>query len=205
MEEANYPNKVALNEITESENLITGIERGNTIGSFSAPFSTVIPENVTAYIGQQTENGVQMTPLTEGTALPANQGVILIGTSETTKALMVPATTETLASTTGNVFSNSAGTPHELVTGDYILGRGSQGIGLYQGTGTLAMNKAYWHNTVTNTRGLSLIFNGEPTGVNSIQPAEANQAPIYDLTGRRVNHLQKGSIYIRKGQKFIVK
>lgn len=205
MEEAAYPNNVTLNTITDSDPLITGIERGNTIGSFSAPFSTVIPENVTAYIGQQTENGVQMTPLTEGTALPANQGVILIGTSETTKALMVPATTETLVSTTGNVFSNSAGTPHVLVTGDYILGRGSQGIGLYQGTGTLPMNKAYWHNTVTNTRGLSLIFNGETTGVTSIQPADANQAPIYDLTGRRVSQLQKGGIYISKGRKFIVK
>lgn len=205
MEEAAYPNNVTLNTISNDDPLITGIERGNTIGSFSAPFSTVIPENVTAYIGQQTENGVQMTPLTEGTALPANQGVILIGTSETTKALMVPATTETLASTTGNVFSNSAGTPHVLVAGDYILGRGSQGIGLYQGTGTLPMNKAYWHNTESNTRGLSLIFNGETTGVTSIQPADANQAPIYDLTGRRVSQLQKGGIYISKGRKFIVK
>lgn len=176
MEEAAYPNNVTLNTIAESDNLITGIERGNRIGTFSAPFNTVIPENVTAYIGQQTEAGVQMTALTEGTALPANQGVILIGTSDTSNALMVPATTETLVSTTGNVFLNSAGRPHELVTGDYILGRGLQGIGLYQGTGTLPMNKAFWRNTESNTRGLSLIFNAKPCRFLSAYPFPASHS-----------------------------
>ena len=35
------------------------------------------------------------------------------------------------------------------------------------------------------------------------QPAE--DAPVYDMMGRRVTRLQPGTIYIRKGKKFMTK
>jgi hypothetical protein len=36
------------------------------------------------------------------------------------------------------------------------------------------------------------------------EESDAN-APIYDLTGRKVKELQPGKIYVRKGKKFIAK
>ena len=67
------------------------------------------------------------------------------------------------------------------------------------------MNKAYIQMSGGSTRGFSLIFDGEPTLIESTLKAESEEAPVYDLSGRRVARLQKGSIYISKGRKFIVK
>ena len=205
LEEVSYPNTVTLNAVSSSDELVSGLAEGQTIGTFSAPFPTVIPSGVTVYMGTKEGDAVRMTAVTEGEALPANQGVFLIGTAETTRALMLPATTETAADLSENALSHSAGAPHELTTGDYILGRGTEGIGLYQGTGTLPMNKAYIQMSGGSTRGFSLIFDGEPTLIESTLKAESEEAPVYDLSGRRVARLQKGGIYISKGRKFIVK
>lgn len=205
MEEVTYPNTVTLHAVSNTDELIGGLAEGQTIGTFSAPFPTVIPSGVTAYMGTKDGDAVRMTAVTDATALPANQGVFLIGTAETTQALMLPATTETAADLSGNALSHSAGASHELTIGDYILGRGDDGIGLYQGTGTLPMNKAYLQMSGGSTRGFSLIFDGEPTLIESTLKAESEEAPVYDLSGRRVARLQKGGIYISKGRKFIVK
>lgn len=205
LEEVSYPNTVTLNAVSSSDELVSGLAEGQTIGTFSAPFPTVIPSGVTVYMGTKEGDAVRMTAITEGEALPANQGVFLIGTAETTRALMLPATTETAADLTENALSHSAGAPHELATGDYILGRGTEGIGLYQGTGTLPMNKAYIQMSGGSTRGFSLIFDSKPTHIDSTPKADGEEAPVYDLSGRRVAGLQQGGIYISKGRKFIVK
>ena len=45
---------------------------------------------------------------------------------------------------------------------------------------------------------------GETTAIENVM-IEKNNAPIYDLTGRRVLNTMKGGIYIQNGKKFIVK
>jgi hypothetical protein len=49
-------------------------------------------------------------------------------------------------------------------------------------------------------------FGGNTTEIESVlnNGVDAN-APIYDLSGRRVNNAVKGGIYIKNGKKFIVK
>ena len=65
--------------------------------------------------------------------------------------------------------------------------------------------KAYLPKTVS-ANALRFNFGGNTTAIESVlnNGVDAN-APIYDLSGRRVNNAVKGGIYIQNGKKFIVK
>ena len=212
IEEAAYPNNVALSEITAEDTYIKGIETGRTICTFSAPFPTVIPENVSAYYALNTEDGAKMKRITTP-AIPANQGVILIGPNGFNTGLMLPAAGEEEAELTDvNLFAHTAGAAHELVEGDYILAKGTAGLAFYKGRpGTsLRMNRAYLPAALTLSaeRGVALRFGDDTTtDIDQIVTDEINEinAPVFDLTGRRINKLRKGGLYISNGQKFIAR
>jgi hypothetical protein len=63
--------------------------------------------------------------------------------------------------------------------------------------------KAYLPKT-TEAKTLRFNFGGETTAIDAVEVENAN-APIYDLSGRRVLSTVKGGIYIQNGKKFIVK
>ena len=212
IEEAAYPNNVTLSEITAEDTYIKGIETGRTICTFSAPFPTVIPENVSAYYALNTDNGAKMKRITTP-AIPANQGVVLIGPNGFNTGLMLPAAGEEEAELTNvNLFAHTAGAAHELVEGDYILAKGTAGLAFYKGRpGTsLRMNRAYLPAALTLSaeRGVALRFGDDTTtDIDQIVTDESNEinAPVFDLTGRRINKLRKGGLYISNGQKFIAR
>lgn len=145
----------------------------------------------------------------EGEAIPANEGVLL--TSESAEAVtMVPATDETLTTITDNKLSNSAGAAKTIAEGDnaYILAKGADGTAFYKGKAntTLGMNKAYLTlDAASAGQAISMNFGGNVTGINQIVNAEQNNAPVYDLTGRRVVRTVKGGLYIKGGNKFIAR
>lgn len=205
-----YPNKVTLAQIDPAKDeLIYGIE--GKIGTFSAPYATVLPTGVTAYYAKQTDvdgtNVLHLTPLNATTdGIPANQGVILVGGVDAeSKVRMIPATTEWVEAISDNAFSNTATGSVVMQTGDYVLARGEQGIGFYQATGTLKHNKAFLRlGNTSNVSAFRLVF-GETTDLNSSVTIVNPDAPIYDLSGRRVMQTVKGGVYIQNGKKFIVK
>ena len=55
-----------------------------------------------------------------------------------------------------------------------------------------------------NVNALRFNFDGETTAIETVETENAN-APIYDLSGRRVLSTVKGGVYIQNGKKFIVK
>ena len=67
--------------------------------------------------------------------------------------------------------------------------------------------KAYLPASVVVSGARSLFFNNGTTGIEEtiVAPVFNASAPIYDLSGRRVNNAVKGGIYIQNGKKFIVK
>ena len=205
IEDATYPNNVNLATVSASDTKITGLAEGATIGTFSAPFPVVIPENVTAYYAEQGTDCVTLKAITEATALPANQGVLLVGNG-VSSACMVPAADETQADLTSNNFQHTAGAAHTTVANDYILAKGSEGIAFYPAKvdGTLAMNKAYLTVPTTATA-LQLDFGNTQTGLTETVVTLDSKAPIYDLQGRRVFQPAKGSLIIQNGKKLIVK
>ena len=205
-EEVEYPNNVKLNQAV-------GIDNGDqNIGTFSAPFATVVPENVTAYVVYEAGNSAKMAEFaTAGQAIPANTGVLLYGSA--TNALMVPATSETQAAVAEgktNMLGNSAGADKDMtnVDGAYILGKPADAdkVAFYLCSGgTLGMNKAYLDLSTSGAAALEIDFGGEATGLTNLNIATEKTSPIYDLSGRRVMNVQKGGLYIQNGKKFIVK
>lgn len=201
IEETTYPNTVTFNAVSDVEGV------GN-LATFSAPFATVIPEGVTAYYVSTADNSKATMKAITGEAIPANEGVLL--TSESAEAVtMVPATDEALATIENNKLGNSAGAEKTIADGDnaYILAKGANGTAFYKGTigSTLKANKAYLTLDVVGGEAISMNFGGNVTGINQIVNAEQNNAPVYDLTGRRVVRTVKGGLYIKGGNKFIAR
>ncbi len=193
--------------------LLSNIEYGQTIGTFSAPYATVIPEGVTAYYATQEYEGetVSLTPIEEGMALPANEGVILIGEVGVNSVMFIPATDETPANLSANTFYNSATSPEVMKSNDYILANpnGGQGIGFYKAKegSTLKQGKAFFRlpaNQAANS--LILRFGGNTTDIDcTLTDALSTDDVIYDIYGRRVTEVKKGGIYIKNGKKFLIK
>lgn len=201
-EEVSYPNTVTFNAVSDVEGV-------SNLATFSAPFATVVPEGVTAYYVSTADNTkATMKAIEAGKAIPAKAGVILTSTTGD-EATMIPATTETAAELTGNKLGNSAGADKTIAESDnaYILAKDANGTAFYKGTigSTLKANKAYLTLDVVGGEAISMNFGGNVTGINQIVNAEQNNAPVYDLTGRRVVRTVKGGLYIKGGNKFIAR
>lgn len=198
-EEVTYPNTITFHAATN-------IEGVSHIATFSAPFATIIPEGVKAYYVSAKDTQASMTAIEASQAIPANQGVIL--TSETGASVtMVPAAGETAATISGNQLGHSAGAAKTLTDGEvYILANGTSGTAFYPcQAGELAMNKAYLLGN-EGGKAITMNFGNTVTAINGITTNAANaQAPIYDLSGRRVMSAAKSGLYIQNGKKFIVK
>lgn len=210
IEEVDYANHPTLLEIKGDK--MSGVEGETHIGTFSAPFETVIPTGVRAYYAQTAEasTGISLAEISSGT-IPANEGVIITATTAT-PGYFAPATTST--SITGNKLSNSAGAAHAIVDYDYILATANEVTALYKakvGGSDLKMNKAYLNLGSTLSPSFKLSFDGELTGIASTllnadeSDSLGSKTPVYDLSGRRVAQPMRGGIYIRDGKKFIVK
>lgn len=198
-EEVTYPNTITFHDATN-------IEGVSHIATFSAPFATIIPEGVKAYYVSAKDTQASMTAIEASQAIPANEGVIL--TSETGASVtMVPAADETAATINDNKLGNSAGAAKTLTAGEvYILANGTSGTAFYPcQDGNLAMNKAYLLGN-NGGKAITMNFDNTVTAINGITTNAANaQAPIYDLSGRRVMSTAKSGLYIQNGKKFIVK
>lgn len=201
LEEVSYPNTVTFNTVSDVEGV-------SNLVTFSAPFATVVPTDVTAYYVSIADNSkATMKAIEAGKAIPANAGVILTSTTGA-EATMKPATTETAADLTDNKLGNTAGAEKILKESDnaYILAGGADGTAFYKGTigTTLKANKAYL-TLAGAEHAISMNFGGNVTAINQIVNAEQNNAPVYDLTGRRVVRTVKGGLYIKGGNKFIAR
>ena len=178
----------------------------NTAGDASyattyLPFSVSNVEGATAYIGKvvKQENGniLQATAIKAG--IPDNQGVILKGAANAEKAVL------TLGKATSDVQNNALiGTFVEKdYTNELVFGVNNNVVGFYSMAAgkKIGANKAYLEAAA---RAMKLVFDGDVTGIENVmgEAADAN-APIYDLTGRRVMKAVKGGLDIQNGKKFI--
>lgn len=202
----NVANTIGLTEKTASDVLITGIENGQTIATYSADKAFKLREGVTAYTATATGTlGTYLLNAVEpGQIIPGGEGVILVGGSNETVIDIVHRGEPTEIN--NNALLGSGSGTVTMQDGDYILAKGDDGIGFYPamvGT-TLKAHKAYIRTGNLNVRALQLNFGGQTTDVNELILVNKN-TPVYDMTGRRVTSVQKGGIYIQNGRKFIIK
>ena len=183
-----------------------GVKVGETTyATFYAPNAVTIPENIEAFAVTATNESLVTLNKIDNT-IPANTGVVLkateAGVYNFAMAEDVEAVENLLA---GTVIATMVDGPA------YVLSN-VEGIGLYnaQLTENKFLNngyKAYLPASAVSTTAQVLRFNlGGTTAIESVlnNGADAN-APIYDLSGRRVMNAVKGGIYIKNGKKFIVK
>lgn len=177
--------------------------------TYYLPFAAKAPEGVTAYAGTINNGNVQLTEYANG-VIPGNKGVVLVSDTKTTATFTLAdasGVTEQKNDLTG-VLTDTELSSVESFDQVRIFSKKDNVAGFYKpnsGITSLAANKAYIM-APTNNEALVLNFaGGEVTGINqaTINATEAN-APIYDLTGRRVAKAVKG-IYVKNGKKFIVK
>lgn len=204
----NVANTIGLTEKTASDLLITGIENGQTIATYSSDKAFKLRPGVTAYTATATGTpGTYLLNAVEpGQIIPGGQGVILVGESEVASSVIDIVHRGEPTDIDNNALLGSGSGTETMQAGDYILAKGDDGIGFYQaivGT-TLKAHKAYIRTGNANVRALQLNFGGQTTDVNELILVNKN-TPVYDMTGRRVTSVQKGGIYIQNGRKFIVK
>lgn len=164
--------------------------------------------DVKAYKVTHAEGGVAKTMQVADIA--AEEGVILVGdTEEATFLLLHPGTA---ASDFDDNILVGTTTRLTIEEGDktslLVLGNGANGVGFYNPSSTtLKENRAYLYAadvTGEATNGLRLEFGGETTGITATETLNNDNAPIYDLSGRRVANPVKG-IYVKGGKKIYVK
>lgn len=162
------------------------------------PFSVSAAEGAELYTGELNGNVMNLTKSHTGVA--AEQGIVLVGESSATKAVLtIGEGTATGSGLVGTLAPKTVEAKSVLT-----LGRSGSEVGFFAFTGTqIDANKAY----VEKTAGASavMINFGEVTGIENAVAPEAANAPLYDLSGRRVVKAVKGGLYIQNGKKFIAR
>lgn len=205
---------ITLRTVANDQNqnpLITGLDNNQTICTYSSTKAFRVPAGVTAYYATRRDdnNIVRLKTVPDG-IVPANQGVLLVGAVNKTKA-MLDVDYRTKVTAEGNIFSNTASGPTAMGANCYILAQTvEQGIGFYhaeEGT-TLKQGLAYLDFSGRPVRAFTLSFGDDDvtTGIANIE-ADGNDAaaPVYDLSGRRIAQPSGRGIYIKNGKKYFVK
>ena len=163
--------------------------------SFWSPVEYTVPEGVTAYSVKIVNNKARLTKIT--TNVPKNTAVFLYGTPSSDVNLTVVPNGQTPA-LQDNILKGGA-MPTTLEGTAFMLKK--NGTGLVKVNVAVPAFKAYF--TASESQVRELLDRGL-TGVVSVA-TEAEDAPIYDLSGRRVQHTTKGGVYVTNGKKFIAK
>ena len=162
------------------------------------PFSVSAAEGAELYTGELNGNFMNLTKSHTGVA--AEQGIVLVGESSATKAVL----TIGEGKATGSGLVGTL-TPKTVEASSVLtLGKSGSEVGFFAFTGTqIGANKAY----IMKPAGASavMINFGEVTGIENAVAPEAANAPLYDLSGRRVVKAVKGGLYIQNGKKFIAR
>lgn len=170
----------------------------------------VSTETTKAYTGKYdaTNGSLNMSEITDG-IIPANEGVVLKNTDNTVRSVKFTAN----ANATTTLDNDLQGTTEEIASANLsdklVFGRSNNVVGFYGAGGTAALpaNRAYLNQSVLNgsVAAVAMNFNPVATGISNIRNNNKVNAPIYDLTGRRVFNTTKGNLYIQNGSKFIAR
>lgn len=176
-----------------------------TFATTCLPYAVEVAEgqdNIKAYAAKLNDEKTELQ-MNAVTAVPANQGIILSGESASDNEVVL-----NVIASADAIDNDLLGTTSEISTeGILSLGRanGTGSVGFFRSTNaTLKANRAYLKVDNETILSLAMNFGGTTTGItNVVKNDVAPNAPIYDLSGRRVFTTVKGNIYLQQGRKFI--
>ncbi|WP_337779828.1 hypothetical protein [Prevotellamassilia timonensis] len=169
------------------------------------PFGVSNVAGATAYTGalNAEKNAIDMTATT---AVPANTGFVLVGTAD--KATLTIGEADAISGTNALTGSNFNTALTDATRANYLVfGVNAGTVGFYTPSSSvpsIPANKAYINASAVAGSAIALNFGNTVTGINAatINNGESN-APIYDLSGRRVWAPVKGGLYIQNGKKLV--
>ena len=162
------------------------------------------------YTGIINGNGSSLDMTAQTGVVPAETGIV-IKSANTTATLTIGGTPDAVSD---NSLKGTLTDLTENLTSYLVLGvsNDNTGIGFFtpsEKLTTIAANKAYLRadEVPSAMSALAMNFGGEATGVGTVITENGIQsnAPVFDLSGRRVMQTVKGGLYIQNGKKFIVK
>lgn len=199
--------KWQINEVTSLEVDLNNAGNGKSYASVYLPFSiSSVNDGVKAYVAKKPETS-KVTFIETTNGVKAENGFLLISDNAAATATVNIGESNTESNMLGTLTNRSL--TNEDKNTYRVFGRNSSNVvGFFTPSGNLnevKANRGYF--TVSNGGALRLNF--EDSVVSGIDAIEANQAlhnaPIFDLSGRRVMNTVKGGLYIQNGRKFIVK
>lgn len=197
-------------QITELNSFTIDLHTAADTKSYASvylPFSVSGVTGAKAYVAKNPETNTVTFSLTEE-GVKAQNGFLLISETGATATLNIGESniTSAMGGTLLDRTLNEADKVKLRVfgqkTGDEKV------IGFFKPSAqlnTISANRAFFTNATGEA--LRLNFDGMVSGIETTELNNVlnNNAPIYDLSGRRVMNAVKGGLYIQNGRKFIVK
>lgn len=182
----------------------------NTLGSKSyattyLPFGVSAVKDAKAYSAATPADG--QTVMTEVTSFAKENGILLVSDNAAAKAVLTIGDVEGAASSSALQGTLLAKDITDAQTKYLVFGKnkatGTE-VGFFEPTTTtIPANRAFFMDTTGSSIALNF---GNVTAINNVATDNANaNAPIFDLSGRRVVKAVKGGLYIQNGKKYIVK
>lgn len=176
---------------------------GKKFASVYLPFDVNTVTDAEAYVGTFNDDKSALN-MNKVEGVPAGKGFVLVGSAD--KATLS-------IGTAAEVTSDLQGTNTVITLADntranyLVFGKNNNTVGFYAPSASVASipaNKAYLETSALSAAAIALNFNGITTGVNTVVLGENGvNAPVFDLSGRRVAAPVKGGVYIQNGKKFI--
>lgn len=173
------------------------------LASFCAPDAMKVSEGTEIYVASSynaAEERINLTQL-QGNIIPANTAVVLTNPESNDIRLTDLGEGDTApAAPTTNLFKGKA-TPTQFAAGQEARAlKGDEFLVL--STPYVRGFRAFLSSAAGGATRSQLIFPGV-TAVDRVAAAENAAAPIFDLSGRRVEKPVAGQIYVQNGQKFL--
>ena len=171
------------------------------------PFGVSAVSGAKAYTAAEPANG--QTVMTETANFAKETGVLLVSDEAAAKAVLTIGDVDGATNTSALKGTLLAKDITGAQTNYLVFGKNKANeteVGFFEPSTTVTSipaNRAFF--TDAEVSAIALNF-GNVTAVNNVVAGNANvNAPIFDLTGRRVVKAVKGGLYIQNGKKYIVK
>lgn len=172
------------------------------LATFTPAYDMVVPNGVEIYVASQYDTAHQRINLTqlEGKVIPADTPVLLHGAISTTIQLTYSDVEDGAPTVSANAFQGRFAPS--------AVPAGQEGRVLKEGEFVKVVPdfvrgmRAFVSAAPSAGTRTALAFPGV-TAVESVKTASEAEAPIYDLSGRRVTKPVAGQIYVQNGKKFL--
>lgn len=177
------------------------------------PYSISAVNGATAYVAEtEATNNTLVVKSTEDGGFAANAGVVLVSDTKASTATL------TLGENSNSSVLKGTNVPVSITSENrlnYLTFGPKDGatdiVGFWtpaSSVATIPANRAYYE--APSGQAVALVFDGNLTSINSALSGRSSvivykDAPVYDLSGRRIAKAVKGGVYIQNGKKFILK